>query len=87
MCQQRDNLETYGVLEATKEQRKSVCRKQWSNDEESEDDQRKKVVTSYTVTKFYKLFSYLCYSLCNLYTFLFFLKAEIQKKWDEMYEC
>lgn len=46
MCQQRDNLETYGVLEATKAQRKSMCKKQWSDEEESEDNQ-KKVFISY----------------------------------------
>ncbi|CAL1682469.1 unnamed protein product [Lasius platythorax] len=33
MCQQRDNLEIYGVLEATKEQRKLMYKKQWSDDE------------------------------------------------------
>ncbi|XP_029157940.1 uncharacterized protein LOC114944929 isoform X2 [Nylanderia fulva] len=42
MCQQRDNLEIYGILEATKEERKSMCKKQWSDDEEPEDSQRKK---------------------------------------------
>lgn len=42
MCQQRDNLEIYGVLEATKEQRKSRCKKIWSDDEESEDESQKK---------------------------------------------
>ncbi|XP_029157941.1 uncharacterized protein LOC114944929 isoform X3 [Nylanderia fulva] len=43
MCQQRDNLEIYGILEATKEERKSMCKKQWSDDEEPEDSQRKKI--------------------------------------------
>lgn len=52
MCQQRDKLETYGVLEPTKEQRKSMCKKQWSDDEESEDSQKKKVVTLNTFTEF-----------------------------------
>lgn len=54
MCQQRDNLETYGVLEATKKERKLMCKKQWSDNEESEDSQKKKVVT---FTEFFKFFS------------------------------
>ncbi|XP_025989354.2 uncharacterized protein LOC105201057 isoform X2 [Solenopsis invicta] len=43
MCQQRDNLETYGVLEPSRGKRKSMCRIQWSDDEEElKDGQEKK---------------------------------------------
>ncbi|XP_036147527.1 uncharacterized protein LOC118647214 isoform X2 [Monomorium pharaonis] len=42
MCEQRDNLETYGVLEPTKGQRKSMCKKQWSDDEKENSQNKKK---------------------------------------------
>lgn len=43
MCEQRDNLETHGMLEASKEERKKICKKKWSN-EQPQDNEKIKVL-------------------------------------------
>lgn len=46
MCEQCDSLETNGILEATKEDRKKMCKKHWSDEDES-DYEKKKVLYHY----------------------------------------
>ncbi|XP_067217081.1 uncharacterized protein [Linepithema humile] len=51
MCEYRDNLTEYGVLQPTKEDRKIIRRKEWSDDDENSEIRSKKKMNKVGVTK------------------------------------
>ncbi|XP_067204815.1 BEN domain-containing protein 6-like [Linepithema humile] len=51
MCEYRDNLTEYGVLQPTKEARKIIRRKEWSDDDENSEIRSKKKMNKVGVTK------------------------------------
>lgn len=47
MCEYRDNLTEYGVLQPTKEDQKIIRRKEWSDDDENSEIRSKKKMVNF----------------------------------------